>query len=278
MNVLLATDGGEAASQARRLFSKLANRDTVDVTVCAVGSFDMALREASYTGRFSADDAHRHAETTAQEAQEELLEDGFRADVSIPRGEPATEILRLSDTRDADLIVLGTGRETRLESFVLGSTSMAVLHAARCGVLIAHVVRDHDGPARVLLAADGSAGATHATDLLASFADPARCEVLVESVAKPTGSPGMDERDEDASAAAAAIAAETASRLTAAGFRTDTMVERGRPGTRLLEQARVHDVDLVVAGSRGLGRFEATVLGSVSDQLVRSARATLVGR
>jgi len=46
----------------------------------------------------------------------------------------------------------------------------------------------------------------------------------------------------------------------------------------LLEGAERREADLVVVGARGLGRFRAKMLGSVSDRLIRHAPATLVGR
>ncbi|HEX6843676.1 MAG TPA: universal stress protein, partial [Actinomycetota bacterium] len=95
---------------------------------------------------------------------------------------------------------------------------------------------------------------------------------------RPVGLPGIDERDEEAIEAATGHADTLAARLEGAGFTVDTAVERGRPGAELLDLARSREADLVVFGSHGTGRLESVVLGSVSSQLVRSARATLVGR
>ncbi|HEX6844674.1 MAG TPA: universal stress protein, partial [Actinomycetota bacterium] len=189
MKVLLGVDGEEAADHARRLVARFASRDAVEVVVCAVATFDMALREASYSGHYAAEDAGRAAETIAGEAEEELREDGFRTGVTTPRGDPAAELLREAAARHSDLIVLGTGRESRLESIVLGSTSSAVLQAAPCPVLIVHELHEHDGRARALVATDGSEDALRAADVFIAFADPDRCEATVAAIARPVGLP-----------------------------------------------------------------------------------------
>ena len=80
-------------------------------------------------------------------------------------------------------------------------------------------------------------------------------------------------------AAATQHADEASLTLRNAGFlETRRWVESGIPAPKLLECADQFGADLVVVGARGLGRFEAKVLGSVSDRLMRKARATLIGR
>jgi nucleotide-binding universal stress UspA family protein len=69
-----------------------------------------------------------------------------------------------------------------------------------------------------------------------------------------------------------------AERLTAAGFGVDTQVVLGHPVKRLLAEIDNSGAALAIVGSRGLDAVDRAVLGSVSDQMVRHAPATLVGR
>lgn len=62
------------------------------------------------------------------------------------------------------------------------------------------------------------------------------------------------------------------------GFGSEELVLVGRAGPQLLKEADNLNADLVVVGSRGLGAVRRAVLGSVGDQVVRHAPATLVGR
>ena len=133
----------------------------------------------------------------------------------------------------------------------------------------------------MLVGADGSEGSNRAIATFLALADPSRCEVAVVAAtdASPTGEPGATPGAGDDESVLAHRAAESATDdLVDAGFRADTEVVVGRAGPVLLDQAERRGADLVVVGARGLGRFQAKVLGSVSDRMVRAARATLVGR
>lgn len=62
-----------------------------------------------------------------------------------------------------------------------------------------------------------------------------------------------------------------ATRACGAGVEVEVEVVEGNPAERILELARVRDVDLIVVGSRGLGTLAGTLLGSVSREILRHA-------
>ena len=62
-----------------------------------------------------------------------------------------------------------------------------------------------------------------------------------------------------------------------AGVEAEAEVLEGDPAKRIVELARLRDVDLIVVGSRGLGAVAGTLLGSVSrDVLHHADRPVLV--
>jgi nucleotide-binding universal stress UspA family protein len=242
MKVLFATDGAEPSARAGTMVTRLADRARTDVVVLSVSDFDVAMREAGTHHHYSAEDAHAAARRAADETADVLRSAGFE------RVEPRAE--------DGDEAI----------TIVLGSVSGSIVHAAPCPVLVVHRAPSGDGRVKVVVGTDGSAGATRSIEAFAGFADPAGCEVTVVTVADD----GQGDAQEHLEAASGV--------LTAAGFRVETAVVPGKAAGAILEHAEQRSADLVVIGARGLGRFRAKVLGSVSDRIVRHAPATFVGR
>jgi nucleotide-binding universal stress UspA family protein len=151
-------------------------------------------------------------------------------------------------------------------------------------------VETHDR-IKVVVGADGSPAALQAMDALLGLAAPDRCDVFVRSVVEVPLVPAVGWPDAEAAFAKepeeiAADATEAAEqhlrqalgRFDAARYATAGDVVRGSAAIQLTEAIEQRDADLVVVGSRGLGRVASFALGSVSAHLVRSAPAALVGQ
>jgi nucleotide-binding universal stress UspA family protein len=280
MKVVLATDGNEPARAAATLLEALAHRDRTDLRVIAVNSFETVLAAAAIRHRYDPTAARREVQAALDVAVRRLREAGFSAEGRVEEGDPATEILEMAKREAAGLVVLGAGHTRWVDSLLLGSTSTAVLHTAPSSVLVVHEALGTDR-SRVLVATDGSEGAQRAVQTLVALADPGRCTVRVIAVAETpsfaaTGVRGDEAVEEALRVRAGECAEEAATALRAAGFTAETEVAAGHPATLLLERSRAYD--LVAVGSRGLGALRRSLLGSLSDKLVRHARATLVAR
>jgi nucleotide-binding universal stress UspA family protein len=144
----------------------------------------------------------------------------------------------------------------------------------------------------VLVGADGSEHADRALEQLIALFDPSSCRVHVLAVAEhlmpqlsfpipragyATSAP-TPEQEQEWTAAAQSSATTAAKKLESAGFRTEAHAVLGAPAARVLDEADRVRADLVVVGSRGLAAVDTASLGSVSDQIVREAPATFVGR
>ena len=286
MKVLFATDGSDASNRAGELLARLADLGRTEVVVLSVNDFEVALRQASAHHGYSSEEGHAAASRAAETAAGGLHEAGFGdVEVRIVEGDGATEIV--AQAEQGELVVVGSGKEGWLDTIVLGSVSSSVLHAAPCPVLVVHRAPSGDRPVRVVVGTDGSEGSTHAIDAFAALADPARCEVAVVTAMRPVAlPPGGAEGGERVAVEVADAEQDAATRhlaaasdvLTAAGFRVETLIVPGGPAPAILDQVASRGADLAVVGARGLGRFRAKVLGSVSDRVIRHAPATLVGR
>jgi nucleotide-binding universal stress UspA family protein len=127
---------------------------------------------------------------------------------------------------------------------------------------------------RIVLATDMSTASDGATEQAIALARDLACTLLVVSVIDPS-KPGvsgsqaarMDQRRAAREAAAQAIVA----RGRRSGVQVSFLVWAGEPGPAIIEAAESERADLVVVGTRGRGRIERLVLGSVSDHVVRHA-------
>ena len=285
MRVLFATDGQPPARQAQMLLERMGRRDGTEVEVITV-AFDNDSRPEDWSRS-----GIKEAEQVSEPAAAELRGAGFDAVAIRQAGSPADEILRAIDDYDIDLTVLGSGHRSWLGNLILGSVSTHVLHSSPSGVLLVHEWLQDVAKLRVLVGVDGSEHAMHATELLASFADPERCDVTIIGVAPyaepalvvhPALAPAYEPWDaghqEDLIKRAGMRVARARRVLDDASFKTSALTNVGSPASVLLKEADSHRMDLVVVGSRGLGPVRRTMLGSVSNNVARHAPATLVGR
>ncbi len=131
---------------------------------------------------------------------------------------------------------------------------------------------------RVLIAYDGSAGATQAVALAEGIDWPAGSAVRVVSVVEPAmlqhwsmGAANPRLQEQDALAQIEAEQATVVGRLLAPNRTVDAVLLRDRPASGLVDQAREFSTDLVITGSRGHGPVAALLLGSVSAEVVDHA-------
>jgi nucleotide-binding universal stress UspA family protein/GNAT superfamily N-acetyltransferase len=132
---------------------------------------------------------------------------------------------------------------------------------------------------RVLLAIDGSASSDAARDLVASFDWPRETCVRVVSVVdvtspaligySPYAMPYVDEHAVEAFLDASVV--EVVDGLQAVGLRAERRLLHGRPGSLIVQEATEFGAELIVLGSRGMGRIESMLLGSVSAEVVDHA-------
>ena len=291
MNVLLATDGSQPAKEGEMLVKSLFKRDIkINVfTVAPEPQNDWLLAENNLE-LVRMDMPVLGGDQIAAEAAERFAGEGFEADSSASRGAPGPEILRQLDKQGADVVVLGASHNTWMGNLLLGSVSTFVLHHAPCSVLIAHRAPTEAGT--ILFGADGSEHANAALSLATKLLDASRCSFHIATVVidpwvsvavyppgPPFGSAAQyrkleRERMEDGWR----VVERASTQLRERGFKVEGAVLAGNTTHQLLKESDNIAADLVVVGSRGLGPVRRTLLGSVSDQLVRYGPATLVGR
>ena len=131
----------------------------------------------------------------------------------------------------------------------------------------------------ILVATDGSAAANRAVDLAADMAAKYECSLSILNVVRDMQLPPelvrmakvekLSLRDSDLLKFLAdkvlTKAAERAKKKGATAVRT--AVGEGDPATVIIKQAKRRNADLIVMGTRGLGKIKETFLGSVSRKV-----------
>lgn len=292
MRILYATDGSAPAREGERLIASLFDRSEMHIHTFAVApllTFELDLPDASYE-LARLDVPVLNADQVALEAAEHLFKEGFSVSSSTSSGDPAREILRKIEADGYEMAVLGASHTTWMGTLLLGSISTHVLHHAPSSVLITH--RAPTGSGNVLVGIDGSVGSRVALQTATKLLDSSRCRLTVATtVRQPWLSvaaypPGPSFGGYTQYGALEKLAVDEAwkivgrdcAELQGMGFEAEGRVLLGRAGPQLLKEAGSIGADLVAVGSRGLGPIRRGLLGSVSDQIVRHAPATLVGR
>jgi nucleotide-binding universal stress UspA family protein len=127
----------------------------------------------------------------------------------------------------------------------------------------------------ILVATDGSENAQYAVAQAVDLARSSGARLVVAYVRRAP-LPVLGEPVYQRSLSRELRRAQESTTLAAAGAReagveVEVEILEGHAADRILELARIRDVDLIVIGSRGLGTVAGALLGSVSREVVHHA-------
>jgi len=282
--VLLATDGSPHAIAAARVALALSQRHgakihAVSVVDTRAAPIPVPLDMALAAGNVLAGAALHHE-------QENAVRAGLAAGTGVPiewpvhvtLGSPASSIVQEAHRLDAALIVLGLRRHGRLDRAVRDETTLNVIRTATTPVLgvVAELTRL---PTRVLAAVDFSEGSLLALRAAkAVTGDGAR---LVLAHVQPTSDALLDEgqsriHELGVEAGFAKLAEEVGQDTVHLDHIVLHHAPQESPAHMLLEYADEMGADLISAGSVQHSRLERWMVGSVSTELVRDGRRSVL--
>ena len=282
--VLIATDGSPCAVAAARVAHALARKQHADVHVLSVVDtrsapipppVDLALAIGDAIG---GSELHREQQESVRAEISGALGEPIEWPVRVTLGTPATAIVHEAQSLDAALIVLGLRRHGRLDRAVHDETALDVMRAATCPVL--GVVADvTDLPRRILAAVDFSEGSLVALGAGRAVAgDRAR---FVLAYVNPMSGFLADEGEATihklgVEAGFARLARELAEERLAFDHVVLHCAQQRTAGEVLLEHAEEVSADLITAGSVQHSRLDRWMVGSVSTELVRDGRRSVL--
>ncbi|MBK7643671.1 MAG: universal stress protein [Planctomycetes bacterium] len=217
--------------------------------------------------------------------QVERVQTGFQADleVCIDSNSESAAIVRFAESREADLVVVGSKGATGLRRMLLGSVAESVVRHAPCSVLVA---RPSPSSSQVLAATDLSKSSLPALSAAhaAALRRNARLTVLHCMDFPPTMmaigfAPMLPADPEDPNSRVAQMKQadlQVRSTLAGLGVTAEVLVEPGRARGVIPDAAEQLSAELVVVGTHGRTGLTRMLLGSVAESVVRHAPCSVL--
>jgi len=278
--LLIPTDGSDSAEDAARRAFALATQCDADVHLLSVADSSIATG-AGYAGD-SPSIRTRLRELSSSRAaslRDSAAEQGLAATAAVREGIPAKEIRTYAAQQDIDAIVIGTSGRGGVGRAVIGSVADKVVRTAPVPVITVNPKATTPGSVdSVLVPTDGSEIAAAAGRVGFDFAEELAATVQLLSVVgedRPAWlsalTDGEDTSDEslraDPREALDTLAADARER----GLDVETTVTEGTPADGITDYVESEAIDLIAMGTTGRGGFDRLLLGSVTDEVVRTA-------
>jgi nucleotide-binding universal stress UspA family protein len=234
-------------------------------------------------------------EHTLERTREQLSARHLRVETELKLGPAAEMIIERAQEKKPDLIVLGAKGLRATAGILLGGVAQQVVEYVCCPVLI--VRAPYRGLRHILLVTDGSQHSQRAARYLGKFPLPEKLDLRVMHVLPPIQRPVMMEpyyggwqtvyaqfptRDEEKAIEereakiGQTLLKRISNLLQQKGLKSTSVLTRGDAATEIIEYAAMHQLDLIVAGSRGLSEFKGWWMGSVSRKLVHYSKCSVL--
>jgi len=251
MRILVAVDNSaESAVALRYACHLLANSNSWMETLYVKPDEADITPENFYAPFVEKEDLVEWIESTAEEVEEQVLSSFDTCSAGkvacwrhVAAGDPADEILKASDSRSYDMIVLGSQGRSALRGFLLGAVHSKILHHSRKPVLI---VRNFRPLQRVLVAYRGSRCDQGALKFLARLLAFKKPEITVLHVQET-------QRSESKEAAQSCLL-QGERTLREFDYAPVTRMVKGDFVDEILKEVATERYDLVVLGAYGHNR------------------------
>ena len=282
--VLLVFDDSAEAESAARVVDAIATRLHATVSVVSIVAatpvpIPFPLGVAIAMGEeIAGGTIHEEQERDIRDRLSALLARPIEWPTAIELGAPSDAIARQAARAKVALVVMGLRRHGRVDRAVHDETALSVMRKA-AGPVLGVAAGSVDLPTSALVAMDFSRASVHAAATAATLMATggrltlAHVESMMESapdagegVVHSLGLEAAFERLERALASDVLLVDHVVLHHAAPGM----------PSSVLLQFAEGRGIDLLVAGSARHGRLDRVLLGSVSAELVRDGRYSVL--
>lgn len=278
-HILVPVDGSDHAKQALQHAIDIAKITGASITLLSVANMADIINQFSQienTSELTMDEMTASAQANSTGILKQfaaMVPDSIPVQSIFELSAPEAAILEEQKSQSADLICMGRGGSQPLKNFLLGSVSTYVVTHAPCPILLAR--DEKKGPYQhILVPIDGSESSLQAlqqAEILAKGDGASLTLLYVASVSDSlhdTAVPDtmephkLQELAEHMKNQGQNAFLRCKEQLTSE-IPLQCLYRIGSPGPVILQTAAASDTDLIVMGSRGLGRIQSVLLGSV---------------
>jgi universal stress protein E len=273
--LLVASDATTASDSALRLAHTIAYRSSRSVIVLSVQTpapmtspeMQLAVPPSMEADRREALRAH---------VQDQLFRTGIDEDwpVLVVTGDPAATIVRIARENGVSLVIMGLGEHGLFDRLLGSETVIRVLRLGTVPVL-AVAPGFEELPRRVLATTDFTPSSIRAAEIAADVMS-AEGTLTLAHVLSEDRDPANWQSTNAGFNGTLGRAFDLAISRIGSSANVERCVLAGDPVRALTKLVNASQPDLIVAGSHGHGFLTRLRLGSVSQQLVRSAKCSVL--
>lgn len=307
MKILIGYDGSASADKAIEDLKRAGLPREAEVLVVSVADLLMSnppltevVGQAFTSRRVAAGirQAQTHGENVRKEAKALSAQAKMRVQTHFPEwkvenkfiaGSPASELIELAKSWNADLVVIGSQGRGAIGRFLLGSVSKKLATDAHCSVRVARPGNRKDddfSPPRIIIGVDDSPGSVEAIYSVGQRIWQEGTEVRLIYVDDGTTPkrltyklPEKIERlkiYQNKESRLHSILEWSKDELNEIGMKASFEMRSGKVEPVLIEEARKWNADSIFIGTRSLGSyFERFRLSSVSTAVVTNAHCSV---
>ena len=274
-HILAATDESDAGREAVRVANNLRGRASARVTVLRVMAAEATRQLVGTTPGIGHNDAARD-EPALRHLRRWLEGDVLspsaiqEVELATAAGVPGIEICRFAERVQADLLVLGRKRHSRLMRLLLGDTGDAVARRSRFPSLF--VPSGSAEIRRLLVALDGSKRGMNVLTQACDFARQVGAGLQPITVERTPANEPLELVSDLPLGRSVSLEARTQAVLQEKGLPAVPLaIRRGEIVDRIVEEAEETDADLLVVGYHRGGPPGVIEAGSIARRLLHAS-------
>lgn len=280
--LLIPLDGYEQSETVGRWAGRFAAVIGARVTLLGVASNGSStfgdIHQRYSSGPWTESDyIEAQAESYLRSIADEIGVDEPEPRVVIKRGSADSEIPKAAIEYKADAVVLATRRVSALSRAVLGSVTDRVIKSASTPVIATNpesamtLTTSPDVPTQIIVTLDGSELSEAAIEPAIDLASQAGSRILfVRAVVGAFASEQSDELKKERKQCLDYMA-PFRERAAESGVDAECRVTAGSPARAIIDASKSDSNSLIMMTTHGRSGFKRAVLGSVADQVLRSA-------